>query len=164
MTLNGKRVLILLGGQWHDFDGFADAVSPLLTSQGMQVEATYDLEKLSRLDQSQYDAVLSYTCFTSDEGGSQGPSPDRLTQAQLDSLVNWVRSGGALLAAHAATVIGASDPALGELPSPQGSKPSPSTTSSTSKSALQMCRCTWSLSIAAWRTRWSGASPRDAGA
>lgn len=115
MTLSGKRVLILLGGQWHDFEGFASIVGSLLKSHGLQVEATYDLEKLSQLDKNHYDVVLSYTCFTLDEGGSKDPSPDRLTQPQLDGLVNWVRNGGALLAAHAATVIGASDPVLGEL-------------------------------------------------
>jgi type 1 glutamine amidotransferase len=113
MTLSGKRVLILLGGQWHDFDGFANAIAPLLEVQGMQVEATYDLDKLSHLMENQYDVVLSYTCFTADEGGSKEPCPDRLTKSQLDGLVNWVR--GALLAVHAATVIGASDPALGKL-------------------------------------------------
>ncbi|HMB23062.1 MAG TPA: hypothetical protein VKP08_09545, partial [Anaerolineales bacterium] len=80
MTLNGKRILILLGGQWHDFDGFAAAIKPLLEKHGMQVEATYDLDTLLRLAEDQYDAVLSYTCFTSDEGGGNGP--DRLSQAQ----------------------------------------------------------------------------------
>ena len=24
MTLQGKKVLIILGGTWHDFDGFAE--------------------------------------------------------------------------------------------------------------------------------------------
>jgi type 1 glutamine amidotransferase len=114
MALNGKRVLILLGGQWHDFDGFAGAVGPLLEANGMQVEATYDLDQLLHLAENQYDVVLSYTCFTSDEGGGQG-APDRLNQPQLDGLADWIRRGGAWLAAHAATVIGKSDPALGEL-------------------------------------------------
>ena len=72
MTLSGKRILILLGGQWHDFDGFAGAIKPLLEAHGMQVEATYDLDKLLHLADNQYDAVLSYTCFTSDEGGGTG--------------------------------------------------------------------------------------------
>ncbi|MBN2118134.1 MAG: ThuA domain-containing protein [Anaerolineales bacterium] len=114
MILNRKRVLILLGGQWHDFDGFAGAIGPLLEAQGMQVEATYDLDKLSHLAENQYDAVLSYTCFTSDEGGAKG-GPDRFTQAQFDGLAGWIRGGGAFLALHAATVIGESDPALGDL-------------------------------------------------
>jgi type 1 glutamine amidotransferase len=33
----------------------------------------------------------------------------------VEGLVRWVRAGGALLAAHAATVVGESDPALGKL-------------------------------------------------
>jgi type 1 glutamine amidotransferase len=115
MTLSGKRVLILLGGQWHDFEGFANAMQTLLEQHGWQVQATYDLDRLLHLAENQLDVVLSYTCFTSDEGRSSQPSPDRLTQAQLDGLTSWVRGGGGLLAAHAATVIGASDPALGEL-------------------------------------------------
>ncbi|HEX2993349.1 MAG TPA: ThuA domain-containing protein [Anaerolineales bacterium] len=113
MTLNGKRVLILLGGQWHDFDGFATAIKPLLEKHGMLVEATYDLDTLLRLAEDQYDAVLSYTCFTSDEGGGKGS--DRLSQAQFGNLAGWVQGGGAFLALHAATVIGESDPALGDL-------------------------------------------------
>jgi type 1 glutamine amidotransferase len=115
MTLTGKRVLILLGGQWHDFDSFASDIGALLEAHGMEVEATYDLEELSQLAEGRYDVVLSYTCLTSDEGGSRESTPDRLTIHQLDGLVNWVRSGGAFLAVHAATVIGASDPALGQL-------------------------------------------------
>lgn len=115
MTLSGKRVLILLGGLWHDFDGFANTIGSLLKAHGLQVEATYDLDKLSRLAETQYDIVLSYTCLSLHEESSNDISPDRLTNAQIDGLTSWVRSGGALLAAHAATVIGASDPALGEL-------------------------------------------------
>lgn len=114
MTLSGKRVLLLLGGQWHDFEGFARAMSALLEPEGVQVEATYDLDRLLQLGENKYDIVLSYTCFTSDEEGGQGAS-DRLSQAQFGNLAGWVQGGGALLAAHAATVIGESDPALGEL-------------------------------------------------
>jgi len=115
MTLSSKRVLILLGGQWHDFDGFASTMQSLLESHGMQVESTYDLDTLLHLDENQYEVVLSYTCLTSDENGSREPGPDRLTKPQIDGLASWIRNGGALLAAHAATVIGESDPALGEL-------------------------------------------------
>jgi type 1 glutamine amidotransferase len=115
MELSGKRVLILLGGQWHNFDAFASAMQTLLGSQGLQVEATYDLDKLSHLAKNQYEIVLSYTCLSLHEPGSDDTAPDQLTKLQIDGLASWVRSGGALLAVHAATVIGASDPALGEL-------------------------------------------------
>ena len=115
MSLSEKHVLILLGGQWHDFAGFADAIQPLLESHDLHVEATYDFDELLHLEENQYELILSYTCLTSDENGSREPSPDRLTQSQIDGLANWVRGGGALLAVHAATVIGQSDPRLGEL-------------------------------------------------
>lgn len=114
MSLGGKRILVLLGGQYHDFEGFGDFARGLLESVGAMPRSTYDVDELSRLDEGRYDIVLSYTCFTSDEqAGKIGP--DRLTKDQSDALAAWVRSGGGFLAAHAATVIGASDPALGDL-------------------------------------------------
>jgi len=79
------------------------------------VEATYDLNSLLRLEENRYDLVLSYTCLTLHEAGSTDTAPDRLTGPQIDGLASWVRSGGGLLAAHAATVIGGSEAALGEL-------------------------------------------------
>ncbi len=115
MRLSGKRVLILLGGQWHDFDGFASAMRSLLEPLGLHVEATYDLDKLLHLGEDQYDVVLSYTCLSPRADGTAATSPDRLTKPQIDGLIGWIHRGGALLAAHAATVIGESDPALGEL-------------------------------------------------
>jgi hypothetical protein len=57
MSLSGKRVLILLGGQWHDFAGFASVMQPLLESHGLQVETTYDLDMLLHL------AETSMTCI-----------------------------------------------------------------------------------------------------
>jgi uncharacterized protein len=114
MSLEGKSILILLGGQWHDFEGFGGFARGLLESRGAKAEATYDLDALKSLGEGRYDLVLSYTCLTSDEGGGKG-GPDRLTEAQSDALALWIRSGGGLLAVHAATVIGKSDPALGEL-------------------------------------------------
>ncbi len=114
MSLEGKRVLILLGGQWHDFEGFGLFARSLLESRGAKAEATYDLDELRSLAEGKYDLALSYTCLTSDEAGEKG-RPDRLTSAQFEALARWVRSGGGFLAAHAATVIGKSDPALGDL-------------------------------------------------
>jgi type 1 glutamine amidotransferase len=115
MTFAGKRILILLGGQWHDFDGFAGAMESLLEPHGLQVEATYDLDCLLRLEENRYDVVLSYTCLSPRREGNNPTGPEKLTDAQVNGLVSWVRNGGALLAAHAATVIGESDPALGGL-------------------------------------------------
>lgn len=115
MTSNGKNVLILLGGLWHDFDGFASAMQALLAPPGFHVKATYDLDSLLYLEENRYDVVISYTCFSPHREGYNDISPEKLTNAQIDGLTNWIRSGGAFLAAHAATVIGESDPGLGEL-------------------------------------------------
>jgi len=114
-SLSGKRVLILLGGQWHDFDGFAAALQSLFEPHGLQVVATYDLDCLLHLDENQYDLVLGYTCLSSRLEGNNPTAPERLTDAQIDGLLGWIRSGGAFLALHAATVIGESNPALGDL-------------------------------------------------
>ena len=115
MTSTGKHVLILLGGLWHDFDGFASAMESLLESHGFQVEATYDLDHLLHLEENRYDLVLSYNCFSAHREGFNDTSPVGLDNAQLDGLTSWIGSGGAFLAVHAATVIGESDPAFGEL-------------------------------------------------
>jgi len=115
MILNGKHILIVLGGLWHDFDGFASAMQALLEPHGLQVEATYDLDRLSHLEENRYDLVLSYTCFSPHREGFNDTGPERITDAQIDGLASWVRSGGALLALHSATVIGESGPGLGEL-------------------------------------------------
>ncbi len=115
MTSNEKKVLILLGGLWHDFDGFASVMQALLTPHGFQVEATYDLDHLLHLEEHDYDVIFSYTCFSQHREGYNDTSPEKLTNAQIDGLTNWVRNGGALLAVHSATVIGESDGALGEL-------------------------------------------------
>ena len=115
MASNEKKVLILLGGLWHDFDGFANAMQVLLTPHGFQVEATYDLDRLLQLEEYQYDIVISYTCFSAHREGYNDTSPVKLTNAQIDGLTNWVRNGGALLAVHSATVMGESDATLGDL-------------------------------------------------
>ena len=115
MTVQGKRILILLGGLWHDFDGFASAMQSFLGPHGFQVEATYNLGRLLHLDENRYDVVLSYTCLSPHRDGHNDTNPEGLTKVQIAGLSNWIHSGGALLALHAATVIGESDPALGEL-------------------------------------------------
>jgi type 1 glutamine amidotransferase len=107
--MTGKRVLIVLGGQWHDFDGFAATIKPILESRGHSIETTYDLDALTRLQGC--DVVLLYTCLGGRQENDQPAAPGP-TGAQVVSLVNWVREGGALLAVHAATVAGQSSPAL----------------------------------------------------
>jgi type 1 glutamine amidotransferase len=110
-----KRALILLGGMWHDFDGFSNSMRPVLETAGWQAESTYDLERLTGLERENFDLVLSYTCFSKHGEGLDNSGPEKMSDAQIDSLTGWVRQGGALLAAHSATVLGHSSPALGAL-------------------------------------------------
>lgn len=100
--MNGKSILLLLGGTYHDFEGFAAAAKTILAADGHTVEASYDLDTLTRLDEGRYDIVLLYTCLTA-AGEGDSPPPAH-SDAQVEALVRWVRAGGGLLAAHAATV------------------------------------------------------------
>jgi type 1 glutamine amidotransferase len=115
MNSKGKSVLILLGGMWHDFDGFASLIQLVFESKGFRVESTYDLDILRHLDQAGCDLLLSYTCLSEHRHGYDDSGPDKLTNDQVSGLKRWVRQGGALLAVHAATVIGLSSPRLGRL-------------------------------------------------
>jgi len=115
VALSDKKVLILLGGLWHDFDGFAKAMTVLLEEAGCKVETTYDLDCLLGLDELGIDLLMSYTSLSPHREGYDDQTPELLTDAQVNGLCSWVRQGGGLMAAHSATVIGKSDPALGEL-------------------------------------------------
>ena len=110
-----RRALLLLGGAYHDFDGFARFAEELLTPQGWSVESTFDLDRLTRLAEGTYDLVISYTCFVEDSKPNERVGADRISDAQVRALRAWVRQGGGLLAVHGATVIGASSRLLGEL-------------------------------------------------
>jgi type 1 glutamine amidotransferase len=95
-----KRVLMVLGGTHHDFDGFAATFKPVLETAGYAAESTYDLDALIRLNEGRYDAVLLYTCL-----GTPGEDDVQLyTAEQAEALLRWVREGRAILAFHAATV------------------------------------------------------------
>jgi type 1 glutamine amidotransferase len=115
MNLSGKKILILLGGMYHDFEGFTGAVKPLLERNGCQVEATYDMDSLMSLEDKGIDVVISYTCMTEHREGQDDTGPEMLNEAQLGGLRKFVQAGGGLLAAHAATVLGKSDPSMGDL-------------------------------------------------
>jgi type 1 glutamine amidotransferase len=111
--MSKKNVLILLGGYWHDFEGFAAAMGLFLEEQGYAVRATYDFDALVRLRDS--DLILSYTCLSGPPEGETNPGPTGFSRAQLMALSQWVQEGGALLAAHAATVPGNTGPELERL-------------------------------------------------
>lgn len=105
-----KRILLVLGGTWHDFDGFAAVMRPVLEGRGYVFEATYDLGVLARLHEGRYRLVLFYTCLG--EQREDGTVQEGLADEQAIGLVEWVRGGGALLTVHAATVLGQSSPEL----------------------------------------------------
>jgi len=101
--MSGRRILLVLGGTWHDFDGFDGAMTPFFEEEGYEVESTYDLSALEQLDERDIDLVLMYTCI-GEERNDDGPTAPGPSQSQVDALVDWVQDGGGLLAAHAATV------------------------------------------------------------
>jgi type 1 glutamine amidotransferase len=70
---------------------------------------------LEQLEQAKFDLVLSYTCLYKHRPGYDDRGPENMTDAQVRGLRDWVRNGGGLLAAHAATCIAESSPALGRL-------------------------------------------------
>lgn len=109
--MSGKKILIVLGGTYHDFDAFVAAtMGPVLVAAGHSAEATYDLDTLTDLHEGSYDLVLLYTCL----GGRRedGPHPVTFAGLHVQALVDWVRGGGTLLAVHSATVAGQSSPAM----------------------------------------------------
>ena len=115
MNPKEKSILMLLGGMWHDFDGFANAMKPVFAAKGYRTDATYDLDVLTRLERTNCDLVLSYTCLFKHRQGYDDGGPEELTDEEVHGLARWVRNGGGLLAAHAATCIADSNPALGTL-------------------------------------------------
>ena len=115
MTSKKKSVLILLGGMWHDFNGYVNAIRPVFEADGYRVDSIYDLDVLKRLDQTDCDLLISYTCFSKHTRGTVDTSPEKLDDDQVSGLLRWVQQGGALLGAHAATVTGDSNPHLGKL-------------------------------------------------
>ena len=108
-----KRMLILLGGKHHDFKGFAAAMKPVYEQTGYQVEATYDRDLLLGLARRPVDIVLLYTCFG--RSGETDEANQGLSVDQTEALSGWVKNGGGLLAAHAATVSGQSNAAFRHL-------------------------------------------------
>ncbi|HEX9386385.1 MAG TPA: ThuA domain-containing protein [Anaerolineales bacterium] len=87
----------------------------LFKGDGWTVEATYDLDALTRLDALGCQVMLSYTCLSKNGPEQEQATPERLTDEQVRGLRNWVQNGGALLAAHCATVIGESHAELARL-------------------------------------------------
>ena len=70
-----KRILLIVGGLYHDFEGFAGAMRLLLEGAGHSLDATYDLDLLTQLDRSDYDLVMSYTSLSPHREGEEDTTP-----------------------------------------------------------------------------------------
>lgn len=104
MAVLTKNMLLLLGGVYHDFEGFREVMSPFFREQGYAVQATYDFDVLTEPALANMDVVLLNTCLGGPQ--KQGPWAADLSAAQTAALVAWVQAGGGLLGVHAASVIG----------------------------------------------------------
>jgi type 1 glutamine amidotransferase len=102
------RALVVLGGSYHDFDGFASVARAELGQAGFSVEVTCDLDVLCELPARAPELLVLFTCLDEQSGSQHGP-------AALAALGAWLRAGGALLALHSATVAGAREPELAAL-------------------------------------------------
>jgi type 1 glutamine amidotransferase len=104
--MSSRRALIILGSVYHDFEGFAAYVTPLLEAAGFEVQSTYDMDELLVLSQRGYDLVVSYTDFGRADTGRTRLGAAFLTEAQAQAWTDWVRTGGRVLGVHCATVWG----------------------------------------------------------
>jgi len=112
MVNQSPHILMLLGGTWHDFDGFERSVGGVLRDRGAKVEPTYDLASLKHLND--FDVVLNYTCLSQTrEDGT--PLERRFTDDDVVLLENWVSRGRGLLMAHCGTVACQASPKLAKL-------------------------------------------------
>jgi uncharacterized protein len=103
-----RKLLMVLGGAWHDFKGFNEFWTPLLESAGFPVESTFDLAALNQLDKGNYTHILLNTCL-----GEKGDGPSaasKMSDNQAHNLHSWVQNGGGLLALHSATVTSQTSP------------------------------------------------------
>ncbi len=86
-----KKILMLVGGEYHPFDQCSEMVSSSLEATGRyQVTVTTDLNVLRAGNVGRYDAVLGYT-----DGRD-------LKKDQESGLVNFVKAGGAFIGLHGA--------------------------------------------------------------
>ena len=98
----GKRLLLVLGGAHHDFEGFEARVVPLLQSHDYAVVTTYDHTCFTGLESGGYDTVLMYTSLGNAFDGTR--CGHDLAPEQAKALRRWVRGGKGLVGVHSATV------------------------------------------------------------
>lgn len=101
--MNTPNIRLLLGGNWHDFDGFAETLRSYFAPEEAAITATYDADTLLTLAADGVDLVVLYTCL----GGSNQHgriAADRRSD-QDRALSDWVEGGGKLLAVHASAAM-----------------------------------------------------------
>jgi uncharacterized protein len=107
------KILLLLGGNWHDFDGFATAFQAYFAEDDLQIEPTYNADRLLTLDAAKVDLVTIYTCLG--RSNQQGRIAEDMKAEQVDALCTWTRRGGKVLGVHSATVMGEAQTGLRQL-------------------------------------------------
>lgn len=110
-----KRALLLLGGSWHDFDGFSEWFCKFLNQKGWEVETTYDLNRLLQLEQENYDLVASYTCFSANPDPNNAVGAAMMDLDQVNALHNWLHKGGTFYAVHGAAALGETNPLYADI-------------------------------------------------
>ncbi len=97
------KTRLFLGGNWHDFDGFAAAYRAYFGEEEASITPTYDADLLLTLAEDQVDLVVLYTCL----GGSNqhGRIAEDMRPDQVAALCRWVEAGGKLLALHASAAM-----------------------------------------------------------
>jgi len=87
-----KRVLVVVGGQWHPFERCGALLKAFVEATGRYaVEVTDDCNALKRGSVARFDAVMVYA-----QGG-------KLTKEQEAGLTGFVDQGGAFVGLHCAT-------------------------------------------------------------
>lgn len=86
-----QKLLLVIGGKYHNFESCGQILKDYLESTGLySVEMTDDWKRVRRL--KDIDAVLLYTV------------KEKITKAQEEGLLSYVREGGAVVAIHCANV------------------------------------------------------------
>jgi len=90
--MSKHRILVLLGGEYHDFEQCGRILQEFLDATGrFDCTRTRNRGALRSLSRDKYDAVLLFT-----QGG-------KLTQAQEDGLTGFVKAGGGFVGIHCAS-------------------------------------------------------------
>jgi len=91
MGSSNFKILILLGGGYHDFKEGGRIIERLLREKGIEFDVVWDKSVLKDLPTSEYRAVLLYT-----QGG-------KLTEEEEKGLLEFIREGGGYAGIHSAS-------------------------------------------------------------